>query len=494
MNKLILSIDQGTSSTKAVILTVDGNIICDGRAQVNTDFPSLGFVEQNPEEIFQSVITAFKNSLSQLKLTVYKAADIQCCGISNQRETFLLWDKDGKSLSNAVIWQCKRSISICQELQNNSYEQFIRKRTGLFIDPYFSGTKLIWLYRNIESIKAKIKKGEAFFGTIDTWLLYKLTGGKSYKTDYTNASRTLLFNLKDLQWDRDILNKFKLSRLNLPEVCPSAFNFGESSFNGLLKKKVPITAMIGDSHAASFGERCFKRGSAKATMGTGSSILLNTEDYIEPEKTSMVSTICWSTEKQIAYALEGVIVSCGSTINWLIEKLHLIKDGKEANEISESLVDNGNVYLIPAFSGLGAPWWKMKQKAFITGLTFGSDHRHIVRAGLESIVFQVTDVIKAMENDTGNPLTSLQIDGGVSSSSFVSTSIANLNNTKIIRCNVKEASAIGAALLAGLKYGIYSSIDELQRLDYNNEMILPDNNKAITYCYEKWLSIVKELK
>ena len=493
MKKLILSIDQGTSGSKAVIFTDEGEILCDGRASLTSRFPSEGFVEQNPGEIYKSVINAVSDSLSQMESSSYSISDIQCCGISNQRETFLLWDRQGNPLTEAVVWQCKRSVSICKELKDNSREKFFRKKTGLFLDPYFSGTKIIWLYRNLDSVRMKIEKGEAFFGTVDTWLLYNLTQGESYKTDYTNASRTLLFNLKKLQWDKDILGEFQLSKLNLAEVMPSAAYFGESDFEGLFKKKIPITAMIGDSHAASFGERCFSRGTAKATMGTGSSILLNTGEFVDPEQTSMVSTICWSTGKEVAYALEGIIVSCGSTINWISDNLGFFKDGKEADQIAENLEDNGNVFLIPAFSGLGAPWWKMDQKAQITGLTFGSDYRHIVRAGLESIVYQITSVIREMGKDSGSPLATMQIDGGVSSSSFVVQNLADLNTTKIIRCNVKEASAIGASFLAGLQSGIYSSIDKLLTLKYNDEHILPKDNSQISRSYEKWLSIIKEL-
>jgi len=493
MSKLILSIDQGTSGSKAIIFTDEGEILCDGRAPLASYFPAEGFVEQNPGEIYKSVIDAVSDSLSQLDSTSYKISDIQCCGISNQRETFLLWDRQGIPLTEAVVWQCKRSVSICKELKDNLKENFFRKKTGLFLDPYFSGTKLIWLYRNLEPVRMKIESGEALFGTVDTWLLYNLTAGESYKTDYTNASRTLLFNLKTLQWDKEILTELHVSSLKLAEVLPSAACFGESDFKGLFERKIPITAMIGDSHAASFGERCFANGTAKATMGTGSSILLNTGEYVDPEQTSMVSTICWSTEDKVAYALEGIIVSCGSTINWMSDKLGIFKTDKEADQIADSLEDNGNVYLVPAFSGLGAPWWKMNQKAQIRGLTFGSDFRHIIRAGLESIVYQITSVIREMEKDSGSSLATLQIDGGVSSSPFIGQLLADLNTTKIIRCKVKEASALGAALLAGLQSGIYSSIEKLPESKYDDDLILRQDNKQIIRSYEKWLSIVEEL-
>lgn len=493
IHDLILSIDQGTSGSKAVIFHKNGDIICDGRASLKSYHPKEGWVEQDPEEIYLSVLSSTSKALEQLQRENIPVTDIKCCGISNQRETFLLWDKNGNPLSKAIIWQCKRSISICQEIIKNKHEDFLRKKTGLFADPYFSGTKLFWLYRNDENIKKQIDSKNAYFGNIDTWLLYKLTNGKEYKTDYTNASRTLLFNLKDLKWDSEILEKYNLTNLNLPELNPSGSDFGKSNFNNLLPNDIPITGMIGDSHAAAFGERCFEKGTAKATMGTGSSILVNTGDYIDPANTNMVSTICWSTQHEISYALEGIIVSCGSTLNWLSEKLNLFKTGKEASFIAESLEDNGNVYLIPGFSGLGAPWWKMDLKGQIHGLTFDSDSGHIVRAGLESIVYQVTDIINAMERDTGSKLKTLQIDGGVSNSSFVTQQLADLNNTCIFRCKIKEASARGAALLAGLHFGLYSSIKELQKLKYKEEKIIKKENITIKNSYKKWLTIIENL-
>ncbi|MBN2509557.1 MAG: glycerol kinase GlpK [Spirochaetales bacterium] len=494
MAELILAVDQGTSGSKAIVFNREGDILCDGRSPLRTSFPQEGFVEQDPEELFSSVISAVKNACEELETKDYNLSDISCCGISNQRETFLVWDKKGNPLTNAVVWQCKRSVSICRELHENEEEPFLRKKTGLFLDPYFSGTKLIWLYRNDEKIKSAVDNGEAYFGTVDTWLLYKLTGGKSYKTDYTNASRTLLFNLRELRWDQEILERYNLSGLNLPEIHPSSHNFGTTDFFGAFNEDITITAMIGDSHAAAFGERCFKKGTAKATMGTGASILLNTGTMVDPEKTSMVSTICWSTGDEIAYALEGIIVSCGSTLNWLSKKLGLFETGEEATEIAESIEDTANVFLIPAFSGLGAPWWKMDQKASIQGLTFGTDYRHIIRAGLESIVFQVTDVLSAMEKDSGIVLTSLKIDGGVSSSTFVTRALADLNNAKIMRCRLGEASALGAAFLAGLNTGIYKSMEELIVRDEAYELIHSNENEQIKRSYFKWYSILEEQK
>ena len=366
--------------------------------------------------------------------------------------------------------------------------------TGLFIDPYFSGTKIIRLAEEKPEIRQKIDSGKAYFGTVDSWLLYRLSGGSSYKTDYTNASRTMLFNLEKLCWDDDLLDLFNLTKLNLPEVHPSGSDFGESDFEGILTRPLPITAMIGDSHAAAFGERCYEPGSAKATMGTGSSILLNTGKLVKPADTTMVSTICWSTEEQVSYALEGIIVSCGSTITWLRDALGLFKDSAEASKIAEQTDSSGSVILIPAFSGLGAPWWKMSQQAAIRGLTFESTKQHIIRAGFESIIFQITDVLRAMENDLSVPLKSIQIDGGVSDSSFIMSSIAGLNNAQIIRCRLREASALGAALMAGLKAEVFESIANLTKLKYNDDIITNKGfNPALNDKYHQWEEILKGL-
>ena len=497
-NRFILSIDQGTSGTKAVIFNSLGEICFEGRAPLKSYFPAEGLVEQDPEEIYQSVLTAVRSAVGNFAAAGHSitenSSELACCGISNQRETFLLWDDEGHPLSPAVVWQCKRSIPVCRRLLDEGQEEFIRERTGLFIDPYFSGTKIIRLAEEKPEIRQKIDSGKAYFGTVDSWLLYRLSGGSSYKTDYTNASRTMLFNLEKLCWDDDLLDLFNLTKLNLPEVHPSGSDFGESDFEGILTHPLPITAMIGDSHAAAFGERCYEPGSAKATMGTGSSILLNTGKLVKPADTTMVSTICWSTEEQVSYALEGIIVSCGSTITWLRDALGLFKDSAEASKIAEQTDSSGSVILIPAFSGLGAPWWKMSQQAAIRGLTFESTKQHIIRAGFESIIFQITDVLRAMENDLSVPLKSIQIDGGVSDSSFIMSSIAGLNNAQIIRCRLREASALGAALMAGLKAEVFESIANLTKLKYNDDIITNKGfNPALNDKYHQWEEILKGL-
>lgn len=491
--KLILAIDQGTSGSKAVIFNTSGEIISDGRAPLKSIYPQNEYVEQKGFDIYNSVLEAVRNSVTEAENKGFLRKDIICCGISNQRETFLLWDENGKPLHNAVVWQCKRSIQTCLALKSAGHESSIRNKTGLFLDPYFSGTKVSWLSQNDEIVGPLIKSGKAYFGTVDSWLLYCLTDGEEYKTEYTNASRTLFFNLKTLTWDDEILKIFGLENLNLPEILPSASNFGSTDFEGLFPQPIPITGILGDSHAAAFGERCFEKGDAKATMGTGSSILMNTGDLISPEKTNMVSTICWSSKDKISYALEGIIVSCGSTLNWIGSNLGFFESGREADEIALSLKDNGNVFLIPAFSGLGAPWWKMEQKGQIHGLSFASNNKHIVRAGLESIAYQITDVIKAMRTDSGAELKSLQIDGGISASPFIQDMMATLLPLELYRCTLKEASALGAALIAGLGVGHYNSVEEISNLPYNREHIFKRENQVYEESYKQWLEILKGL-
>ncbi len=491
---LILAIDQGTSGSKAVLFNTGGEIVSDGRAPLSSFYPEEGYVEQKGEEIYRSVLTAVENSITDAEKRGYSRENIRCCGISNQRETFLLWDKEGNPLHDAVVWQCKRSIETCLRMKEEGLEPLIRSRTGLFLDPYFSGTKVSWLAEHDGPVAKALSEGNAFFGTVDTWLLYRLSGGKEFKTDFTNASRTMLFNLKTLKWDGEILKAMGLEGLNLPEALPSSSLFGSTDFEGLLPHPVPVSGILGDSHAAAFGERCFRPGDAKATMGTGSSILMNTGSIVAPEKTSMVSTICWSTKETVSYALEGIIVSCGSTMNWIGSALGFFESGKEADEIALNLKDNGNVYLVPAFSGLGAPWWKMEAKAQIHGLTFGSEKGHIVRAGLESVAYQIADVIGAMKNDSGSVLNSLQIDGGLSSSPFIQKILAALLPLNLYRCTLKEASAMGAALIAGLGFGLYQSIDDIEDLSYNREHINRVENPGYQQSYSRWLEILKGLR
>ena len=488
MNSYILSIDQGTSSTKTIIFDEEGKAIAKGSEPLKSYFSEGGFVEQDPEEILQNVLMSVEKCLKEFT-NKGDIKDIKACGISNQRETFIVWDEKGKPLYNAVVWQCKRSVKICERLKKDDLEEKIKNKTGLIIDPYFSGTKLIWLYESIAAVKDAIDDGKAYFGTIDTWLLYKLTGG--YFTDHTNASRTLFFNLKDLAWDKELLSLFGLSKLNLPGLKPSAAFFGESDLNGLLNSPIPVTAMIGDSHAAAFGEGCFSPGTAKATLGTGSSILMNIGSDVKSSNNGMVTTICWSIENRVDYALEGVIVSCGSTLEWLKNELQLIGDSKETEAIATSVPDNNGVYLVPAFSGLGAPHWDMNRKASITGLTFDCNKAHVVRAALESIPYQIKDVIVAMEQDAGVELQELMVDGGIIANKFVLQFLSDLLQRKIVNIGMPDVSALGAAYLAGLKAGVYNDLEHLKKLNVDKSVTMPQENKKIKENYSGWQKAIK---
>jgi len=461
----ILAIDQGTSGTKAVIFDVDGRIAAKATEPLQSYFPQPGFVEQDPVEIYDNVLASVKTCLETFKkATSAELSAIATCGISNQRETLVLWDESGQPLYNAVVWQCKRSVDICDRLRGTELENQIKHRTGLIVDPYFSGTKLLWLCENDPKIAEAIRAGKAFFGTVDTWLLYKLTSGHSYLTDHTNASRTLLFNLDRLDWDAHLLGEYGLEGLRLPEVKPSCFEYGVTDFDGLLPKEIPVSAMIGDSHAAAFGERCFAAGTAKATLGTGCSILLNTGATKVRSKAGMVTTICWSTPERIDYALEGIIVTCGATINWLRDSIGLFADSKETEAMARSVADNAGVYLVPAFSGLGAPHWRMDLRAAVLGLTFGCDKNHLVRAALESIPYQIKDVIVAMEKDSGVKLQQLNVDGGITTNQFVMHFLADLLQTNVVTMGIPDVSALGAACLAGLQLGVFRGIEQLEQL------------------------------
>ena len=484
----ILAVDQGTSGTKAVIFDSQGKIHAWATAPLASSYPRPGFVEQHPQEIFQSVLDSIKLCLNDFTTkSSGRLADIVACGISNQRETFMLWNQEGDPLTPAIVWQCKRSVEICRRLEANGIENEIKNRTGLIIDPYFSGSKLIWLYENDNQVKASIDSGKAWFGTVDTWLLYKLTGGKRFCTDYTNASRTLLFNIIELQWDMDLLDEFRLQNLNLPEVKPSAAYYGKSDFDGLLPNPIKISAMIGDSHAAAFGEGCFSGGQAKATLGTGCSILLNTDSKRVSSENGMVTTICWSAGDRVDYALEGIIVTCGATINWLRDRLELFTASGQTQKMALSVEDNNGVYLIPAFSGLGAPYWKMDARAAVVGLTFGCDKSHIVRAALESIPYQIKDVIGAMEADSGIELAELKVDGGITANHFVMQFLADLLRTNVVNIGLPDVSALGAAYLAGLQEGIFSDIGQIENLNVNKKQFTPGPNTDIVHTsYHGW--------
>lgn len=492
--KYILAIDQGTSSTKSLIFDEQGKAVAKGMEPLRTNYPGNGFVEQDPLAIYENVLASVTGCLHQFSESGFNKNDIGSIGISNQRETFVVWDKNGAPLHDAVVWQCKRSVRICEQLKKDGLSGIVNQQTGLIIDPYFSATKLIWLFQNDERVRKAIQNGQAYFGTIDTWLLYKLTNGKEYSTDYTNASRTLLFNLHTLTWDEALIQAFGLTGINLPVIRPSAAYFGETSLAGLISQPIPVSALIGDSHAAAFGEGCFEAGTAKATLGTGCSILMNIGSKPVQSQNGMVTTICWSTEQRIDYALEGVIVSCGATIEWLKNELKLFENSSETEAMAKAVADNGGVYLVPAFSGLGSPHWQMNRRASITGMSFGTTKNHIVRAALESIPFQIKDVITAMEKDAGLPLQQLNADGGMTSNTWLMNVIADLLQKQVNCIGMPDVSALGAAYLAGLQSGVYKNLDSLKTMNTGNTIFQPAGDSNIQTCYAEWGNRIGENK
>ena len=493
MAQVILAIDQGTSGSKAVLFSPRGTILAKATAALASTYPVPGYVEQEPEEIYATVLQATRDAVAAYEAQGGRREEIACCGISNQRETFLLWNADGRPLRPAVVWQCRRSVPVCERLQREGVASELKERTGLMIDPYFSGTKLTWIIENEPETAAAIRRGEVLFGTVDTWLLYRLTGGTAYASDYTNASRTLFMNLDTLEWDSRMLQMLSADGIRLPELHSSSASFGESSFQGIFENPIPINAMIGDSHAAAFGEGCMSPGMAKATLGTGSSILMNTGNQRPVSEHGMVETICWSAGERVDYALEGIIVSCGSTITWLRDQMGIFSESHDSDTLAESVPDNGGVCLIPAFAGLGAPYWKMEQTALISGLTFATGKAHVVRAGLESIGYQVKDVVDAMELDSGIALSRLQADGGLTKSSFVMPHLADLLQVPVAAIELTEASALGAALLAGLGAGIYSGIEEIAAMPYTSIDYQPRTQTGVQEEYQMWKKTVRAL-
>ncbi len=489
--KYVLAIDQGTSSTKSIIFDEEGKALFKASEPLHTHYLPENRVEQDPEAIYENVLDSVNKCLEIFKSNGGELDQITACGISNQRETFVLWDASGKPLYNAVVWQCKRSIDVCERLEREGFAQRINEKTGLIIDPYFSGTKVIWLYENEPEIKKAIDAGTCFFGNVDTWLLYRLTNGKAYFTDYTNASRTLFFNLKDLEWDKELLADFGLTGLQLPTPKPSSFFYGETNLGGALSHAVNVTAMIGDSHAAAFGEGCFEPGTAKATLGTGSSILMNIGSEPKSSQNGMVTTICWSMEGRVDYALEGIIVSAGSTIEWVKNQLGLFENTADLESICLSLNDNGGVNIVPAFSGLGAPHWDMNRRASIEGLSFDSTKEHVIRAAVESVPFQIKQVIDAMESDSGTPLTEIKIDGGITSNSFVVQLLADILQRKVITIRIPDVSAMGAAYLAGLKSKVYESLEQLSTINQGSKTSTAgENSEKALVDFQSWTNII----
>lgn len=490
MKKYLIAIDQGTSSTRAIIFDKSGKTISVAQKDLENLFPKPGWVEINANDIWISTLNVLKRVISQSKINVLEVAAI---GITNQRETTVLWDKNtGMPLYNAIVWQSRQSVEICDKLIEQGYEDLIKQKTGLPIDAYFSASKIKWIIDNVAGVKEKMENDEVCFGTVDSWLLWNLSQNKIHATDYTNASRTMLFNIHTLEWDQELLDIFGISKNILPKVYPSSYQYAYTNPSHLFGNEILISGVAGDQQAALFGQKCFEKGSLKNTYGTGCFLLLNTGNTPINSKNGLITTISCSENEEIKYALEGSVFVGGSAVQWLRDSLEIIESSKQSEMIAEKVPDNGGVYIVPAFVGLGTPYWDMDVKASILGLTRGSSKHHIVRATLESIAFQTKDIVELMINETNLKLTKLKVDGGASSNNLLMQFQADILDVEIeVSANV-ETTAIGAAYLAGLSSGFYASVDEIISYQEETQIFKPkmSEEKRKEY-YKKWQLAVK---
>ena len=464
MKRYILVIDQGTTTTRCIIFNNFGEIEWVEKKELRQIYPNPGWVEHNPDEIWDSVLITIKKSLESLNL---KPKDITSIGITNQRETTIVFDREtGKPLYNAIVWQCRRSDSICEEIKDRGLEDFIHKKTGLVVDPYFSLTKLIWLLRNNLDLRKKIEKGEVGFGTVDTFLLYKLTNGKSFSTDFSNASRTMMFNINNLKWDEEILNKFDIPKNILPDVKMSSSLFGITD-KEIIGGEIPITSLIGDQQASLFGQLCLEEGMVKNTYGTGSFILMNTGEKKVFSKNGLLTTIAWGINEKVYYALEGSVFISGAVVQWLRDGLKIINSSEEIEELARSVDSTDGLYFVPAFVGLGTPYWDMYAGGLIIGITRKTTKAHIALAAIESIAFQTKEVIDVMENETKEKIKILRVDGGASMNNLLLQKQADFLNINVERPKILETTAFGAFLLSGLGIGVikYENLKNFVKID-----------------------------
>ncbi|GIW23062.1 MAG: glycerol kinase 2 [Candidatus Sericytochromatia bacterium] len=488
MKKYVLVLDQGTTSSRSIIFDYYGNIVSQVNKEFNQIYPKPAWVEHDPEEIFQSQVYTMKEAI---RISKIKPEEISCIGITNQRETSVLWNKNNfKPVYNAIVWQCRRSKDICEELIKENFDKVIKEKTGLITDAYFSGTKIKWLLDNISGLKEKAKNNEILFGTIDTWLLYNLTKGKSHYTDVSNASRTMLYNIHTLEWDKEILQMLDIPYSILPEVKPSSFIYGylDKEFLGL---EIPISGIAGDQQSALFGQTCFQEGQAKNTYGTGCFMLMNTGDKIINSNSGLLTSIGWQIDKKINYILEGSVFIGGAVIQWLRDELKILDKASDSEIIANLLESNEGVYIVPAFIGIGTPYWDMSARGLITGLTRGSNRNHIIRAALESIAYQSKDVLDCMNKDSGIKIDSLYVDGGASVNNFLMQFQADILNVNVIRPKVVETTALGVAYLAGLNVGFWNSLEEIKKNHQIERVFSPSNDRVkFENYYKGWLDAV----
>ena len=488
--KYIIALDQGTTSSRAILFDKCGNIVSSAQKEFTQIYPKAGWVEHNPMEIWGSQSGVLREVL---ETTSVRPDEIAAIGITNQRETTVVWDKNtGKPVYNAIVWQCRRTASICDDLKKKGLEESIKSKTGLMIDAYFSATKVKWILDNIEGAREKAENGDLLFGTIDTWLIWNLTRGKVHVTDYSNAARTMLYNIKELKWDEDILKELDIPLCMLPEVKPSSEIYGYTDEEMLAGAKIPIAGCAGDQQAALFGQTCFEEGSVKNTYGTGCFLLMNTGSKPVESKNGLLTTIAWGVDGKVEYALEGSIFVGGASIQWLRDELRLIYDSGQSEYYANQVEDTNGVYVVPAFTGLGAPYWDMYARGAIFGLTRGAKRGHIVRATLESIAYQTKDVLNAMQEDSNMKLKMLRVDGGASANDFLMKFQADILNVNIDRPKVIETTALGAAYLAGLAVGFYKNKEEIrERYTIEKQFIASMDDRKRNLLYKGWKRAVE---
>ena len=488
MGKYVLSIDQSTQGTKALLFDEQGILLERSDLSHQQIVNNKGWVSHNPMEIYGNCIQVVKDLVEKSGID---KNDIQCLGVTNQRETSVVWSHvTGEPIADAIVWQCARATEICEEVEEKGMAELIRTRTGMNLSPYFPASKYAWLLRNIEGAKEQEKKEELRYGTIDSWVVYKLTGGKVHKTDYSNASRTQLFNIIDLKWDEEICEIFGLNSKYLPEVCDSNALYGETDFDGYLDKPIPIHGVMGDSHGALFGQGCLKAGMIKATYGTGSSIMMNIGEKPVLSKHGVVTSLAWGLDGKVNYVLEGNINYSGAVITWLQKDLTLIESHKETQALAEEAEQNDGLYLVPAFTGLGAPYWNSKATGTLWGITRTTGKAEMVRAGLECIAYQITDIVEAMEKDTGIEVEELRVDGGPTSNGYLMQFQSDILECVVQIPNAEELSGIGVAYAAGIGSGQYTDkvFDQLERVKYTP--VMEKEKRAVKYA--GWLKVINK--
>ena len=489
MKKFIISIDQGTTSSRVVLFDTNGNKLFISQYEFKQYFPRNGWVEHNPNEIWLTTLKALKHVIKKAKSL---KGHILTIGITNQRETTILWNKKtGKPIYNAIVWQDRRTQEFCKSLKNKNYENIFRKKTGLFIDPYFSATKIKWILDNVKVSKKLLKTNNLLFGTVDTFLIWKLTKGKQHLTEATNASRTMLFNINNNKWDNEILQKLKIPKNILPEVKNSADNFGKTD-KRVTGKEIPISAVLGDQQAAAVGQTCFEKGSIKSTYGTGAFIIMNTGSKKINSKNKLLTTICYRLNNKTTYALEGSIFIAGAGVQWLRDKIKLINNAYETEKIAKSTKTNNEVYVVPAFSGIGAPYWRPDARGLITGLTRDSDWKTLVRATVESVAYQSNDLFYSMNKDGLKPRI-VKIDGGMVANNWFSQFLANIINLKVVRPKILETTALGAAMLAGYQIGEFKSLNHIKKTWRKDKEFIPKIDKKLrNHLLQGWQQAIKK--